>query len=200
MAVAARGGRGGLALVDGRDPPVLRHHRPRRQPGRRPHQYRRRSHRGRARTLLPSHSRRPRAPSRDGSCCWGRWSGSACWRRPPGCRRPGAQTRHLTSRWAHHAPEPYPFGGEVSSAIRGRAAMPRTGSAARHGEHRGTLEARRDDGRARGDLGTADAGPPLALHDQAPGGYRSSRSRRRDATPSSWSPRAPPDSSCVRRR
>lgn len=40
---------------------------------------------------------------------------------------PGARTRHLTSRWAHHAPEPYPFGGQVSSASVDGAAMPLRG-------------------------------------------------------------------------
>jgi hypothetical protein len=40
---------------------------------------------------------------------------------------PGAQTRHLRSHWAHRAPDPYPFAGQVTSAMVDGIAMPPDG-------------------------------------------------------------------------
>jgi hypothetical protein len=41
---------------------------------------------------------------------------------------PGAQTRHLTSRWAHHAPDLYPFFGEVNAVTLDGNPMPSQGA------------------------------------------------------------------------
>jgi hypothetical protein len=47
---------------------------------------------------------------------------------------PGAQTWHLTSRWAHHAPDLYPFFGEVTSVTLDGAEMPPHGPPPGRGE------------------------------------------------------------------
>jgi hypothetical protein len=47
---------------------------------------------------------------------------------------PGAQTRHLTSRWAHHTPDIYPFSGELKSVSLDGKPMPAQGPPPDRGE------------------------------------------------------------------